>query len=90
MIARHVNGESARQIAGHEGLARETVSRILSRQELVEMNARQYSLLQTMADKALDVLDGALSCEDPRVSVLVAMKITECVLPKGGIGCIGI
>jgi hypothetical protein len=36
-----------------------------------------------MADKALDVVEEALTCDDPRLRVPVAMKIIEHVLPKG-------
>jgi hypothetical protein len=85
VIARHVNGESNRQIASKEGIDRETVGKILSQREAVEMIARQRSRLQRMGDKALDVVEQALAGDDPRLTVAVAMKIVEHVLPKGSI-----
>lgn len=48
VIARHMDGQSNRRIASAEGLARETVGHILSRQEIVDTNARQWSRLQRM------------------------------------------
>ena len=46
------------------------------------MIARQRSRLQSLSDKALDVVQHALSSDDERVRVAVAMKIIEHVLPK--------
>ena len=43
--------------------------------DLVDTNARQWSRLQRMGDKALDVLEETLACDDPRLRVAVAMKI---------------
>ena len=83
VIARHMNGQSNRQIAREERMDRETVGHILSQQEIVETNARQRSRLQSMGDKALDVLEEALVSDDRRMAVAVAMKIAEYVLPKG-------
>jgi hypothetical protein len=85
VIARYVNGESNRQIATEEKIDRGTVSKILSQQEALQMIARQRCRLQSMADKALDVVEQALNGDDPRLALPVAMKIVENVLPKGGI-----
>ncbi len=52
----------------------------------MRMIARQRSRLQSMADKALDVVERALACDDARLAVPVAMKIIEHVFPKCGIG----
>jgi hypothetical protein len=60
VIARHMDGQSNRQIAREERVDRQTVGHILSRQEIVDTNARQWSRLQMMGDKALDVLEEAL------------------------------
>ena len=82
VIARHMDGQSNRQIAREERVDRQTVGHILSRQEIVDTNARQWSRLQRMGDKALDVLEEALGCEDRRLAVAVALKIAEYVFPK--------
>lgn len=85
VVALHFSGQSNREIATVEQIDRETVGRILSQQEAVEMVARQHSRLQTMADKALTVVEQALDSDDPRVAVPVAVKIIESVIPKGGV-----
>jgi hypothetical protein len=83
VVALHMKGQSNREIANVEHIDRETVGRILSQQEAVEMISRQRSRLQCMADKALTVVEQALDSDDPRVAVPVAVKIIENVLPKG-------
>jgi hypothetical protein len=44
------------------------------------------SRLESMADKALDVVERALACDDARLAFPVAMKIIEHVFAKCGIG----
>ena len=77
VIERHLDGASNRQIAKEEGLDRDTVSRILSQRELVEMRAEQQSRLQCLASKALLVFEEALSSPDARLAVAIATKILE-------------
>jgi hypothetical protein len=86
VISRHLSGESKREIARAESIGRDTVGRILSQEETVQMIARQRSRLQSMADKALDVVERALTCDDARLAVAVAMKIIEHVFPKCCVG----
>ena len=86
VVSRHLSGESKREIARVEGIGRDTVGRILSQEETVQMITRQRSRLQGIADKALDVVERALVCDDARLAVPVAMKIIEHVFPKCGIG----
>jgi len=85
VVALHVTGQSNREIAECEQIDRETVGKILSQKEALEMIARQRCRLKRMADKALDVVERVLTGDDPRLKVPVAMKIVEHVLPKGTI-----
>src|SRR5258706_7521575 len=77
VIERHLDGASHRQIAKEEGLDRETVSRILSQRELVEMRAEQQSQLQRLASRALQIYQEALDSPDIRLAVATATKILE-------------
>ena len=77
VIERHLDGASHRRIAKEEGLDRETVSRILSQRELVEMRAQQQSQLQRLASRALKVFEEALDSPDIRLATATAAKILE-------------
>jgi len=77
VVERHLDGASNRQIAKEEGLDRETVSRILSQRELVELKAAQQSRLQCMVSRALSVFEEALASPDARLAVAIATKILE-------------
>jgi transposase len=77
VVERHLDGASNRQIAKEEGLDRETVSRILSQRELVEMRAAQQSQLQRLVSKALKVYEELLDSPDARLAAATATKILE-------------
>jgi len=77
VMARHVAGESNRQIAIQEGLDRETVHRILTQQELVELIAEQQTQLLLLGSKAIAVYQEALECQDLGIAVATATKILE-------------
>ena len=87
VIARHVTGQSNRQIANEEKIDRDTVSRILTQREVVQMVAQYQSRLLKLVPKALGVYDQALASDDERVRVATATRILEGlqVLNKGGI-----
>jgi hypothetical protein len=82
-----MNGQSNREIATAEEIDRETVGRILSQHEVVEMVAQYRSRLLGMVRKAIGVFDQALVSDDERVQLAAATKLLEGlgVLPKGGI-----
>ena len=77
VIARHLEGVSNRQIAREESLDRDTVTRILSQRELVEMRAEQQSHLQRLVSKALKVYEEVLDSDDAQLAVATATKILE-------------
>jgi len=77
VIALHVSGQSNRRIASTEGIDRETVSRILSQQEAVDLIGRYRSQLLGMMPKALQAVEDALSCDDPRVKAAIAMMLVD-------------
>jgi hypothetical protein len=77
VIERHLDGASNRQIAKEVGLDRETVSRILTQRELVEMRAAQQSQLQRLVSKALEVYERLLDSPDDRFAAATATKILE-------------
>jgi hypothetical protein len=87
VIERHLNGESNRKIAQAERIDRETVSRILTQEELLRMKAQLQSRLLRMGDRALDVCQNALSSKDERLRVAAAKTILEGVgvLDKRGL-----
>jgi hypothetical protein len=84
VIARRFAGESLRQIATEEGIDRDTVGRILSQTEVVEMMARYQSNLLAMVPMALGVYAEALNSDDLRLALVPATKILD-FLHKGGI-----
>jgi hypothetical protein len=53
VLARHMNGESNREIARIEGIDRETVGRILSQQEVVNLIAQNQARLLSLVPKAI-------------------------------------
>ena len=77
VIERHLDGASNRKIAKEEGLDRETVSRILSQRELLELRAAQQSQLQRLVSKALKVYEELLDSPDARLAAATATKILE-------------
>jgi hypothetical protein len=85
VIARHIGGESNRRIATAEGIDRETVSRILSQQEVAELTAQHRSRLLLMVPKAIAVYEEALASDDLRIAAATATKLLEGlqVFPKG-------
>ena len=72
MLARHMSGESNRHIASEEGIDRETVGRILSQREVVQMIAQYQSRLLSIVPKAIRVYEEALECDDLRVALAAA------------------
>jgi hypothetical protein len=87
VVSRHLRGESKREIARAEGIGRDTVGRILSQQEVVQMIARYQSRLLEMVPKAIGVYDEALESDDLHLATATATKLLEGmhVLSKGGI-----
>jgi hypothetical protein len=77
VIARHIGGQSNRRIASEERIDRETVSRILSQQEVAELTAQYRSRLLGMVPKAIGVYDEALACDDLRIAAAAATKLLE-------------
>ena len=60
VMTHHLDGKSNRQIAIEEGLDRETVRRILTQQELLELVGEQQTRLQLLVSKAISVYEEAL------------------------------
>ena|ERR1700676_3289611 len=77
VIERSLEGASNREIAREEGIDRETVTRILSQRELVEMRAEHQSRLERLVSKALDVYEETLGCKDAQLAAATATKILE-------------
>ena len=55
VIEHHVNGESNREIAGQEGIGRDTVGPILSQQEVVQKIAQCRTRLLDLVPQAINV-----------------------------------
>jgi len=70
-----MSGESNRQIASEEKIDRETVSRILSQQEVAQMIAQYQSRLLSIVPKAIRVFEEALESGDLRVALAAATKL---------------
>jgi hypothetical protein len=87
VLARHMGGQSNRRIATEERIDRDTVSRILSQREVVQMIAQYQSRLLSMVPKAIAAFDAALESDDERVRLAAATKLLEGlqVLQRGGI-----
>jgi len=87
VIARHFNGQSNRDIAAEEDLDRDTVSRILSQEEVARLRAQYQSRLLNMIPKAIGVYKDALGSDDERVRLAAATKLLEGfqVIPRAGV-----
>jgi hypothetical protein len=85
VVARHIEGESNREIARNEAIDRETVGRILSQQEVVHKIAEGHSRLLALVPKAIGVCEEALNSDDLRLATATATKILEGVQVMGGI-----
>jgi len=87
IIARHVSGQSNREIAKEEGIDRDTVSQVLSQDEVVEMMQSYRSRLLEMLPKAITVYQQLLNSKSERVRATAATKLLEGlqVFPKGGV-----
>jgi hypothetical protein len=85
VIARHMTGQSNRQIASEEGIDRDTVGRILSNPEIAQLMAQYRSRLLLLVPKAISTYEQALDSEDERVRAGAATKLLEGlqVFPKG-------
>jgi hypothetical protein len=87
VITRHIGGESNRRIAAEESINRETVGRILSQPEVVQMIGQYRSRLLEMVPKAISVYDHILDSDDERVKAAAATKLLEGlqVFPRAGV-----
>jgi ribosomal protein S13 len=87
IIARSIGGQSNREIATEEGIDRDTVSRVLSQDEVVEMKNSYRSRLLEMVPQAISVYEQLLNSKDERVRATAATKLLEGlqVFPKGGV-----
>jgi hypothetical protein len=72
-----MTGQSNREIARQEGIDRETVGRILSQQEVVNLIAQNQSRLLNLVPKAIAVCEHALDSDDERLATATATKILE-------------
>src|SRR5436309_15410874 len=77
VIERHLEGASNREVDTAEGIDRETVTRILSQKELVELRAAHQSRLEGLVSKALDVYEETLGSKDAQLAAATATKILE-------------
>ena len=87
VIARHVAGQSDREIAREEGLDRETVKRIRTQEEVLEMICRMQSEVRALGPEAILVFKKALASDDLKIALRPAERILEAngALPKGGV-----
>jgi hypothetical protein len=83
VVARHIQGESQRQIAREEGIDRGTVGRILSQTEVVERLAAFDADFLDMAPEAIRAIRGALTSEDERIRTAAAFKYVELMQKRG-------
>jgi hypothetical protein len=77
VLVRHMNAQSNREIARVEGIDRETVGRILSQQEVVNLIAQNQARLLSLVPKAIGVCEQALDSDDERLATATATKILE-------------
>lgn len=78
VVALYVAGQSNRAIAASEHLDRETVARILTQRETVNLLAGYRSqILERLIPKSLKALEDALDSDDPRVRAVIAMKLVD-------------
>jgi hypothetical protein len=87
VITRHMSGESNRQIAIAESIDRETVGRILSQQEVVQMVAQYQARALRLVPKAIAAYEEVLGSDNLHLKAAIATKLLEGlqVLHKGGI-----
>lgn len=85
VLVRHMNGQSKREIARVEGIDRETVSRVLSQQEFVNLVAQNQARLFSLVPKAIKVCEEALDSDDLRLATATATKFLEGMQVLGGI-----
>jgi hypothetical protein len=85
VIARHINGQSNRQIASEEGIDRETVGRILSQPEITQLMEQYRSRLLMMVPQAMIAFGQLLDSDDERIKAAAVMKLLEGlqVFPRG-------
>ena len=74
VVTRHIGGESNRRIAAEESINRETVGRILSQPEVVQMIVQYRSRLLAMVPKAISVYGQVLDSDDERVRAAAARE----------------
>ena len=87
VVTRHIGGESNRRIAAEESINRETVGRILSQPEVVQMIVQYRSRLLAMVPKAISVYEHILDSDDERVKAAAATKLLDGlqVFPRAGV-----
>jgi hypothetical protein len=83
VVARHIEGESQRQIAREEGIDRGTVRRILSQTEVAERLAGFDAEFLDLAPEAIRGIRGALTSEDERIRTAAAFKYIELMHKRG-------
>ena len=77
VVAKHISGRSNRSIANEEGIDRETVTRILSQQEVKRMIAQYQSQLLSMVPRAVSAYDEVFRSDDLRLKAATATKLFE-------------
>jgi len=77
VLTKHIGGKSNREIAQEEGIDRATVSRILSRDEVVKMVKRNYFDIVAMVPQALDVYKDLLESKDKKMRFGVASRVID-------------
>lgn len=77
IIAKHVGGHSNREIAKEEGVDRDTVSRVLSQDDAVEMMKGYRLQVLAMVPQAINVYEHLLNSKDEKVRAAAATKILE-------------
>jgi hypothetical protein len=83
VVARHIQGESKRQIAREEGIDRGTVGRILSQTEVAERLAGFDADFLNMAPEAIRAIRAALTSEDERIRTAAAFRFVELMHKRG-------
>jgi len=87
VITRHISGESNRHIASEEGIDRETVGRILSQREVVQLIAECQARVLSLFPKAIAAYEEILDSGNLALKAAIATKLLEGlqVLHRGGI-----
>jgi hypothetical protein len=83
VVARHIEGESQRQIAREEGIDRANVARILSQTEVAERLAGFDAEFLDMAPEAIRAIRAALTSDDERISTAAAFRYVELMQKRG-------